>query len=160
MRRLPLPAALVAALVLAGCGNGGGGVHGLHGSGVVSTKAEPGNDRLSASTPNAIVARTDIGTTITTTPGLGFAVTIVNTGEFRERDVKVTLTIQQRPSPILQAKTIDRIDPGQQRTVIFRNLGQVQLATLLTLKVDIAPVLGEKNLASNSERYPVIFTLD
>jgi hypothetical protein len=73
--------------------------------------------------------------------------------------VKVTLTIQQSPTPIVQTKTVDLINPGEQKTVVFRNLGQVQFATRTVVKVDVQPVPQEKNTANNSKQYPVIFSL-
>jgi hypothetical protein len=127
----------------------GGTTGGLHGTGLVSTKALPGKQELSSSTENTVTATTD----------LGFAVTIEDTGDSQEVQVKVTLTIQQSPSPIVQTKTIDLINPGQQKTVTFHNLGQVQFATRTTVKVDIQPVPEEKNTSNNSAEYPVIFSL-
>ena len=129
-----------------GGGTSGGG---LHGTGLVSTKALPGNQELSQDTENTVTATTD----------LGFAVTVEDTGDSQEVQVKVTLTIQQSPSPIVQNKTIDLINPGEQQTVTFHNLGQVQFATRTTVKVDVAPVPNEKNTSNNSAEYPVIFSL-
>jgi hypothetical protein len=122
---------------------------GLHGTALISTKALPGNQELSADTENTVTATTD----------LGFAVTVEDSGDSQEVQVKVTLTIQQTPSPIVQTKTIDLINPGEQRTVAFHNLGQVQFATRTTVKVDVQPVPQEKNAANNSAQYPVIFSL-
>jgi CARDB protein len=122
---------------------------GLHGTGLISTKALPGNQELSSSTENTVTATTD----------LGFAVTVEDTGDSQEVQVKVTLTIQQTPSPIVQTKTIDLINPGEQKTVTFHNLGQVQFATRTTVKVDVQPVPEEKNTSNNSAQYPVIFSL-
>jgi hypothetical protein len=122
---------------------------GLHGTGLVSVKAQPGNQELSASTENTVTATTD----------LGFAVTIEDTGDSQEVQVKVTLTIQQSPTPIVQTKTIDLINPGEQKTALFHNLGQVQFATRTTVKVDIQPVPQEAKTANNSASYPVIFSL-
>jgi hypothetical protein len=109
----------------------------------------PGGRELSQTTENTVTATTD----------LGFAVTVEDTGDSQEVQIKVTLTIQQSPSPIVQNKTIDLINPGEQKTVTFRNLGQVQFATRTTVKVDVAPVPEEKNTANNSAQYPVIFSL-
>jgi hypothetical protein len=134
---------------LQGAATSGGTTGGLHGTGLISVKAEPGNQELSQNTENTVTATTD----------LGFAVTVEDTGDSQEVQVKVTLTIQQSPSPIVQTKTIDLINPGQQRTVTFRNLGQVQFATRTTVKVDIQPVPQEKNTSNNSAEYPVIFSL-
>jgi hypothetical protein len=122
---------------------------GLHGTGIVKTVALPGNQELSETTENTVTATTD----------LGFAVTVEDTGDSQEVQIKVTLTIQQSPSPIVQTKTIDLINPGEQKTVVFRNLGQVQFATKTTVKVDVAPVPQEKNTDNNSKAYPVIFSL-
>jgi hypothetical protein len=131
--------------------SGGGGSGGLHGTGLVpgETKAQPGNQVLSVNTENTVTATTD----------LGFSVTVEDTGDSQEVQVKVTLTIQQSPSPIVQTKTIDLINPGEQKTVTFNNLGQVQFATRTIVKVDVAPVPEEKNTANNSAEYPVIFSL-
>lgn len=122
---------------------------GLHGTGLVLTKALPSGQELSEGSENTVTATTD----------LGFAVTIEDTGDSQEVQVKVTLTIQQQPSPIVQTKTVDLINPGEQKTVVFRNLGQVQFATRTTVKVDVQPVPGEKNTSNNSAEYPVIFSL-
>jgi hypothetical protein len=122
---------------------------GLHGTGIVKTVALPANQELSESTENTVTATTD----------LGFAVTVEDTGDSQEVQIKVTLTIQQSPTPIVQTKTIDLINPGEQKQVVFRNLGQVQFATKTTVKVDVAPVPQEKNTDNNSKAYPVIFSL-
>ena len=134
---------------LQGAATTGGTSGGLHGTGLISTKALPGNQELSSSTENTVTATTD----------LRFAVTVEDTGDSQEVQVKVTLTIQQTPSPIVQTKTIDLINPGEQKTVIFSNLGQVQFATRTTVKVDVQPVPNEKNTSNNSAQYPVIFSL-
>ena len=134
---------------LQGAATTGGATGGLHGTGLVSVKALPGNQELSSDTENTVTATTD----------LGFAVTIEDTGDSQEVQVKVTLTIQQSPSPIVQTQTIDLINPGEQKTKTFRNLGQVQFATRTTVKVDVQPVPEEKNTANNSLEFPVIFSL-
>jgi hypothetical protein len=134
---------------LQGAATGGGTTGGLHGTALISVQAEPGNQELSTDSENTVTATTD----------LGFAVTIEDTGDSQEVQVKVTLTIQQSPSPIVQTKTIDLINPGEQKTVVFRNLGQVQFATRTTVKVDVQPVPNEARTGNNSAEYPVIFSL-
>src|SRR5262245_35800441 len=134
---------------LQGASASGGTSGGLHGTGIVKTVALPGNQELSQTTENTVTATTD----------LGFAVTVEDTGDSQEVQIKVTLTIQQSPSPIVQTKTIDLINPGEQKQVVFRNLGQVQFATRTTVKVDVAPVPQEKNTSNNSASYSVIFSL-
>jgi hypothetical protein len=134
---------------LQGASTGGGPTGGLHGTGLIGVKANPGDQELSTDTENTVTATTD----------LGFAVTVEDTGDSQEVQVKVTLTIQQTPSPIVQTKTIDLINPRQQKTVTFHNLGQVQFATRTTVKVDVAPVPGEARTDNNSAEFPVIFSL-
>jgi hypothetical protein len=134
---------------LQGAATTGGTTGGLHGTGIVKTVALPANQELSESTENTVTATTD----------LGFAVTVEDTGDSQEVQIKVTLTIQQSPTPIVQTKTIDLINPGEQKQVVFRNLGQVQFATKTQVKVDVAPVPEEKNTDNNSKVYQVIFSL-
>ncbi len=136
---------------LQGASSSGGSTGSLHGTGLVpdGVKALPSGQVLSTDTENTVTATTD----------LGFSVAVEDTGDSQEVQVKVTLTVQQSPSPIQQTQTIDLIDPGEQKTVIFRNLGQVQFATKTTLKVDVQPVPNEKNTSNNSASFPVIFSL-
>jgi hypothetical protein len=134
---------------LQGAATSGGTTGGLHGTGLIKTVALPGNQELATDTENTVTATTD----------LGFAVTVEDTGDSQEVQIKVTLTIQQSPSPIVQTKTIDLINPQEQKTVVFRNLGQVQFATKTTVKVDVAPVPHEAKTDNNSAAYPVIFSL-
>ncbi len=134
---------------LQGAATSAGTSGGLHGTGLNEVKALPAGQVLTADTENTVTGGAD----------LGFAVTIEDTGDSQEVQVKVTLTIQQTPTPIVQTKTIDLINPGEQKTVTFRNLGQIQFATRTTVKVDVQPVPDEKNTSNNSAEYPVIFSL-
>lgn len=128
---------------------GGTSAGGLHGTGLVVVRALPSNQELSTDADNTVVASQD----------LGFAVTIQDTGDSQEVRVEVTLTVQQSPSPITKKQVIDVINPGQQKTVTFKNLGAVQFATKTTVKVDVKAVPSESNLDNNSAEYPVIFSL-
>jgi molybdopterin-biosynthesis enzyme MoeA-like protein len=127
----------------------GGAPGGLHGTGLESVKALPDNITLSASSENTITATTD----------LAFAVTVKNTGDAQEVQVRVTLTIQKSPQSIVKRGTIDLIDPGQTKTLTFADLGQPPFGVKTTVKVDVQPVPGEKTTSNNSAEYPVIFSL-
>ena len=129
--------------------DGGTTAGGLHGTGIVETKALPSEVVLQTDTDNIVTAGTD----------LAFAVTIEDTGDNQEVQIKVTLTIDQQPSPIVATKTVDVINPGESKTVTFTDLGQVAFATRTTVKVDVQPVEGEANADNNSAEYPVIFSL-
>jgi hypothetical protein len=126
----------------------GGKPTGLHGTNLVSTTAEPGGHALSPDTVN----------TITATTNLAFAVTVHDGGDSQEVGIKVTLTIQQDPV-ISKTLTIRLINPGQDKTVTFTNLGQVKFAQKENVNVDVAPVPGEQTLTNNKATYPVIFSL-
>jgi hypothetical protein len=126
----------------------GGTPTGPHGSALVSTKAQPGNQVLSQSSEN----------TVTATPNLAFDVTIKDSGDSQEVGIKVTLTIQQNP-PITKTLTVPIINPGQEKTLTFKDLGSPKFATKETINVDIAPVKGETKVDNNKGSYPVIFSL-
>ena len=129
--------------------DGGTSTGGLHGTGIVETKALPSGVVLSTDVENIVTAGTD----------LAFAVTVEDTGDNQEVQIKVTLTIEQQPSPIVATKTIDSINPGESKAVTFSDLGQVAFATKTNVKVDVQPVEGEANADNNSASYPVIFSL-
>jgi hypothetical protein len=134
---------------LGGASTGGNASGVLHGTGLVSVQALPSGKALDPNAENTVTATTD----------LGFAVTVEDTGDAQEVGIVVTLTIQQQPSPIVKTAKIDLINPGEQKKVVFHNLGQVQFATKTTVKVDVKPVQFEKNVKNNSASYPVIFSL-
>jgi hypothetical protein len=128
----------------------GGTPGGLHGTGLVSVKALPQGQTLSPSpTENTVTASTD----------LAFQVTVQDTGNSQEVSIPVTLTIQRSPQNIVKKATIDLINPGESKTVVFRNLGQPPFGVKTTIKVEVQPVPGEKNTGNNSAEYPVVFSL-
>ena len=128
---------------------GGGTPTGLHGTNIESVQVAPGDQTLSAGTENTVEASTD----------LAFAVTVANSGDSQEVKVEVTLTIQQSPTPIVKKQTIDIINPGETKTVAFRDFPSVDFGERRIMRIDVDPVPGEKNLTNNSAEYPVIFSL-
>jgi hypothetical protein len=84
---------------------------------------------------------------------------VKNSGESQETQITVSLTIQQSPEPVRRKQVIDLINPGETKTVVFRNLGTPSFGTRTILKVNVDPVTGEKNTANNTAEYPVIYTL-
>jgi hypothetical protein len=129
--------------------SGSGTTGGVHGTGIESVKVVPGGAQLSETTENIVDAGTD----------LAFAVAVANTGDSQEVKVEVTLTIQQSPTPIVKKQTIDIINPGETKTVAFRDFPSVDFSERRTLRVDVAPVPEEANTGNNSAEYPVIFSL-
>jgi len=122
---------------------------GLHGTNIVQTKALPSGLVLSQTAQNTING---------VSTNLAFAVTIEDSGNFQEAGIKVTLTIQQK-NPIVKTQTIDLINPQQQKTLTFSNLGEVTFAIPAHVNVDVKPVPGETRVDNNRASYPVIFSL-
>jgi HAMP domain-containing protein len=140
---------------LAGASTGGTAGGGPHGSALAFVKALSGGQAVAdGKTLNAGAENT-----VTATTDLEFAVGVTDSGNSQEVGIQVTLTIEKPGSPIVKTQTIQVIDPGETKTVIFRNLGQVPFAAKTNLKVDIAPVPGEAKTDNNSASYPVIFSL-
>ena len=71
----------------------------------------------------------------------------------------MTLTIQQSPTPIVKKQTIEMINPGETKTVVFRDFPSVDFGEQRTLRIDVEPVPNERNTTNNSAEYPVIFSL-
>lgn len=134
---------------LRGASTGGTPGGGPHGDALESVRALPNGPTLSQTQTNTVTATTD----------LGFAVGVKDSGAAQEVGIKVTLTIQKPNGPIVKTQTIRVIDPGQVKTVVFKNLGEVPFGAKTTLKVDVAPVPQEANVKNNSGEYPVVFSL-
>jgi hypothetical protein len=130
----------------------GGQVSGLHGTNIVGTKAQPGNQSLSTSSEN----------TITATPNLSFVVTVEDSGDAQEVNIQVTMTLKKDTGgkPIVQTKKISVINPGQKKTVTFSGINTSgYFAVKSHLDIDVKPVQGETKTDNNHASYPVIFSL-
>ena len=125
----------------------------LRGNGLISVTALPENEQLSADELNQV----------TQTPQLAFRVVVENSGEVEEVQVPVTLTIQQAPTPVRKRLVIERITPGQQQSVTFRDFPELDIAEETTLQVAVEPIeddegqVVEERTDNNSADYPVIF---
>lgn len=126
----------------------GGGSCSPRGTGIVSTKAQPGDKDLSTDTLN----------TIQSTRDLRFAVTVENSGCAQEVRVNVRVTIQAS-KPLTGQQTIGLINPGDQKTVVFSDLGLPPLDSRTTLTVEVEPVPGEQSTDNNKATYPVEFAV-
>ena len=128
----------------------GGTVTGLHGTNIVSVEAVAGtsNQTLTSGSLNTVTTGTD----------LKIAVTVADSGDSQEVKIPVSLTITGPPE-ITMRQVIVSINPGEQQTVTFGNLGAVQFGRQVQLTVDVAKVPGEVNLTNNTATFPVIFSL-
>jgi hypothetical protein len=122
---------------------------GLHGNGIQAVRVLPGEQQLSPTEDNSIQSTSD----------LAFEVLVQNSGDSQETQVQVTLTILQDPQ-IRKQQVIDIINPGETKTVTFRDFGELGFSTSTTLRISVEPVQGETNTGNNTAEYPVIFTLD
>jgi CARDB len=129
--------------------SGTGTTTGLHGTNIESVKVVPGGQVLATSAENTVEASTD----------LAFAVTVRNGGDNQEVKIEVTLTIQQSPTPIVKKQTIDIINPGETKSVVFRDFPSVDFGERRVMRIDVDPVPSEKDTSNNSAEYPVIFSL-
>ena len=120
---------------------------GLHGNGIQAVRVQPGGQQLSPTEDNTIESSSE----------LRFEVLVQNSGDSQETRVEVKLVIQQDPL-IEKQQVIDLINPGETKTVTFRDFGELSFATSTILKVTIEPVQGETNTSNNTAEYPVIFT--
>jgi hypothetical protein len=133
-------------------GGGGGGTDSggpLHGTNIQAVRVLPGGQQLSQGTETAIVASTD----------LAFQVVVENSGDNQEVSIDVTLTIQS-PTPVEKTQTIDLINPGDTKTLTFRNFPALEFGTPQTLRVDVAPVENEANTGNNTAEYQVSFSVE
>jgi hypothetical protein len=110
--------------------------------------------------PGATPLSTSSETTVTASTSLAFDVAVKNTGDNLERRIAVKLTIEKSGSPIVQTQTIDIINKGETKHVIFRNIDTTGVfGTPTHVKVDVGLVPGEANSKNNSYTYPVLFSL-
>ena len=113
----------------------------------------------SRSSPAGRCSRTSTENTVEASTDLAFEVAVADSGDNQEVKIEVTLTIQQSPTPIVKKQTIDIINPGETKTVVFRDFPSVDFGERRIMRIDVEPVPGEKNTGNNSAEYPVIFSL-
>jgi hypothetical protein len=122
---------------------------GLRGTNLVSTKVFPQNVELSTTSQTTVILRTN----------LSFQVTVEDSGDSQEANIPVTLRIVQAGQPnIVKRATIGFINPGEQKTVSFSNIGSPEVAPA-QVKVEVQPVQNEEKTDNNSADYSVIFSV-
>jgi hypothetical protein len=128
----------------------GGTPTGLHGTGIAGVRVLPSGRQLTAGGDP---------TTIPTSTDLEFEVSVTDTGDGQEVGIEVTLTIPKQPESIVKKQTIDIIEPGETKTVTFRNFPSLPFGEEVNLRVDVKPVPGETNTGNNTVEFPVNFSL-
>jgi hypothetical protein len=120
----------------------------VRGTALVGVRVEPLGVDLSTATATTIKASTT----------LRFVISVKDTGELQEPNVKVTMTLVQSPTPLVATGVIPLMNPGDTKTVTLSfNGAQPTFDHQLTLKVQVEAVKNEARLGNNSAEYPVIF---
>jgi hypothetical protein len=131
----------------------GGTPSGKHGDGLIGVHVSPQGSDLS----------TSAATTIKVSADLRFVVTVENSGDFPEVNVPVKLKIDAGGKPITRTEHISSIQPTEQTTVDFDNVGDhlpvSAYGKQATITVSVLKVPGETNISNNSATYTVFFTL-
>ena len=126
----------------------GGTPSGLHGTNLVDVKVEPSGQVLGSAE-----------TTVKSSTDLAFVAAVHDGGSSQEVQIQVTLTIPASPTSIVKTATIPVIDPGETKTVTFKDFPTIPIGSKTSVKVDVKPVKGETNISNNSAQYPIIVSL-
>ena len=127
----------------------GGTPSGLHGTNLAYVKIQPGDTQLSTTTETTVHISTE----------LQFVVGVTNGGGSQEVQIQVTLTIPTQPNPIVKTGTIPVIDPGETKTVTFKDFSTLPPGEPLKVRVDVKPVKGEQTTSNNTAEYPILTTI-
>jgi hypothetical protein len=119
---------------------------GLHGTGLQSTAY--GDVTLQPGTSNRL----------TYTPGQDFVVTFTNQGENDEFSIKVTVRIQAGAQQTTLTTTIPKVAQGETAEAHLPLNKTPPLDSAATVRVQVAPVPGERKTDNNRSEYPALFT--
>jgi hypothetical protein len=126
----------------------GGSPSGVHGTNIESVKVQPGDTKLGSAE-----------TTVHISTALAFVVAVKDGGDSQEVQIQVTLTIPTQPNSIVKTATIPVIDPGQVKSVTFKDFSTLPPGEPLKVRVDVKPVKGEKRIDNNTAEYPILTTI-
>jgi len=121
----------------------------LHGTNIAYVKVLPSGKTLTEGSA---------APTITANNRLAIAVGVKNGGDYTEEGIKVTLLINQTPQPIKQSETIGQIYSHATTEVVFKNIAVTELAKIVPISIDVAPVAGETNKTNNKATFEVRFS--
>jgi hypothetical protein len=132
--------------VLAGVGVAGtsGSVSGVHGTGIVGA------------TLDGASLTSGVAVTLTSAPPNTLDISIANQGQSMEKNIQVTAKVSGGGRTATKAKTIASIAAGGTATAAIE-LGSPPTGSPLTIKVNVAPVLGERITTNNHATYTVTF---
>jgi hypothetical protein len=137
---------------LTGTAGGGATGTGLRGSALESVSVPTANGKQTLSTTEE--------NTVQASDQLAFDVVVRNSGDVQLTQLPVNFTLQVSPQPVKKSQRIDLLNPGETKTVTFRDIDVAgSFGQLVTLKISVEPVDGENNTTNNSAEYKVIFTV-
>jgi hypothetical protein len=137
---------------LTGATGGGATGTGLRGSALESVSVPTSNGKQALSTTQE--------NTVQASDQLAFEVVVRNSGDVQLTQLPVNFTLQVSPQPVKKTQTIDLLNPGETKTVTFKDIDVAgSFGQLVTLKISVEPVKGENNTTNNSAEYKVIFTV-
>jgi hypothetical protein len=125
---------------------------GVHGVGLVSVTAQPGDVALISNGT----------TTVTATAGLGFDVEVQNQGDVNENDVTVTAQLKLPGGDVLtQTGSIATMPAGKTQKVTITGwaIPAQALSKVSTLRVTAGPVEGERVKTNNTAQYKILLQL-
>jgi hypothetical protein len=132
----------------------GGATTGLHGSALVGTEAVGGGKTVALTSASPV--------TVDVSADLVFRVTFVDSGNFPEVKIPVTLDVVVSGQKVYsKKKVVPQILAKRQQTVSFGNiqLPPAAFGHTSSVQVGVGKVPGEKQLNNNNATYPVFFSL-
>lgn len=129
-------------------------VTGIHGSDLIGTNAVENGVTKALSTSS--------GTTLAVGPGLVINVVFLNSGNYAEVQIPVTLTVKAGDKRLYtKTNTVSQVAPKAQATVPFTNieLPPEAFSHNADISVNIGKVPGEARLDNNQATYPVFFRI-
>jgi hypothetical protein len=120
---------------------------GLHGTGLNGT-----------SFGNVNLATGQVVNRLTYVPGQIFTVSFTNQGENDEFNIKVTVRIEGSGTPITLTTTVKSIARGAKASPQLKLTRTPPIGAAATIRVTVAPVLGEKKKENNTATYPALFS--
>jgi hypothetical protein len=127
-------------------GNGTPTGPGLHGTGLTSTAF------------NGVTLQPGTSNRLTYTPGQDFVVSFANQGENDEFGIKVTVRISSGAQQTTLTTTVPKVARGVTAEARLPLNKQPPLDSVATIRVQVAPVPGEKKVDNNRSEYNALFS--
>jgi hypothetical protein len=118
---------------------------GLHGTGLQSTSY------------NGVTLQPGASNRLTYVPGQDFVVTFTNQGQNDEFSIKVTVRIQAGAQQTTLTATVPKVAQGETAEARLPLDKTPPLDSAATIRVQVAPVPGEKKTDNNRSEYPALF---